>query len=218
MDVLTSLPAFVLAVPLISASPGPAMALIFRRAALRGLRGAVPTVLGLEFGLYRWALFAGVGFAAFVAASEAAYLVLRVVGAGVLLVLGVRALCAAWRDRGATAAEPPPAPAPGRRRWWGAFAEGVIVQLANPKATVFMIAVYPQFVPAGGPVFATTAVLGLLQITLETGLYLALAAGVARAGSWFRRPRIRRRLEAVSGTVLIGLGLRVAVWNPRRSR
>jgi threonine/homoserine/homoserine lactone efflux protein len=74
-----------------------------------------------------------------------------------------------------------------------------------------MIAFYPQFVPADGPVFATTAVLGLLQITLETGLYLALAAGVARAGDWFRRPRIRARLEAVSGTVLVGLGLRVAM-------
>jgi threonine/homoserine/homoserine lactone efflux protein len=66
-------------------------------------------------------------------------------------------------------------------------------------------------VPAEGPVFLTTAVLGLLQITIETGLYLALAAGVARAGTWFRRPTIRRRLEAVSGTVLVGLGLRVAV-------
>jgi threonine/homoserine/homoserine lactone efflux protein len=88
------------------------------------------------------------------------------------------------------------------------------VQLANPKAAVFMIAFYPQFVPADGPVFATTAVLGLLQVTLETALYLALAAGVARAGAWFRRPRIRIRLEAVSGTVLVGLGLRVAVSSP----
>ena len=206
MDLFSSLPAFVLAVLLISASPGPAMALIFRRAALRGLRGAVPTVLGLELGLYVWALFAGAGFAALVAASEVAYLVLRVVGAAVLLYLGARALWAAWRGAPAVEAEP----VAGRRRWWGAFAEGVVVQLANPKAAVFMIAFYPQFVPADGPVFATTALLGLLQITLETGLYLALAAGVARAGTWFRRPRIRRRLEAVSGTVLVALGLRVA--------
>ena len=207
MDVLSSLPAFVLAVLLISASPGPAMALIFRRAALRGLRGAVPTVLGLELGLYLWALFAGAGFAALVAASEVAYLVLRVVGAGVLLVLGFRALRTAWRGEPAVVAE---APELGRRRWWSAFGEGVVVQLANPKAAVFMIAFYPQFVPADGPVFATTALLGLLQISLETVLYLALAAGVARAGTWFRRPRIRRRLEAVSGTVLVGLGVRVA--------
>jgi threonine/homoserine/homoserine lactone efflux protein len=59
-------------------------------------------------------------------------------------------------------------------------------------------------------VFATTALLGLLQITIETALYLGLAAGAARADAWFR-PRIRGRLEAVGGTVLVALGLRVAV-------
>jgi threonine/homoserine/homoserine lactone efflux protein len=208
VEVLSTLPAFLLAVLLISASPGPAMALIFRRAALRGLRGAVPTVLGLEAGLYVWALFAGAGFAALVAASEVAYLVLRIVGAVVLVYLGIKAWRAAWCDGGEAAPAPP---APTRGRWWSAFGEGLLVQLANPKAAVFMIAFYPQFVPADGPVFTTTALLGLLQITVETGLYLALAAGVARAGAWFRRPRIRRRLDAVSGTVLVGLGLRVAV-------
>jgi threonine/homoserine/homoserine lactone efflux protein len=211
VDVVASLPAFVLAVLLISASPGPAMALIFRRAALRGLRGAVPTVLGLELGLYVWALFAGAGFATLVAASEVAYLVLRIVGAAVLLYLGAKALRTAWRERrGGGATEAATAEPVSGHRWWSSFGEGVVVQLANPKAAVFMIAFYPQFVPADGPVFGTTALLGLLQITLETGLYLALAAGVARAGGWFRTPRIRRRLEAVSGTVLIGLGLRVA--------
>jgi threonine/homoserine/homoserine lactone efflux protein len=211
VDVVSSLPAFVLAVLLISASPGPAMALIFRRAALRGLRGAVPTVLGLELGLYVWALFAGAGFAALVAASEVGYLVLRVVGAAVLLYLGLKAWRTAWlarRNGAPVVADEVPVVA--GRRWWTSFGEGLLVQLANPKAAVFMIAFYPQFVPADGPVFATTALLGLLQITIETVLYLGLAAGVARAGAWFRRPRIRRRIEAVSGTVLVGLGLRVA--------
>jgi threonine/homoserine/homoserine lactone efflux protein len=172
----------------------------------------VPTVLGLELGLYLWALFAGAGFAALVAASEVAYLVLRVVGAVVLLYLGLRAWRAVWRERRDPGApgEPPPA-GPPQRRWWGSFAEGVVVQLANPKAAVFMIAFYPQFVPAEGPIFTTTALLGLLQITIETALYLALAAAVASAGTWFRRPRIRRRLEVVSGSVLVGMGVRVAV-------
>jgi threonine/homoserine/homoserine lactone efflux protein len=210
-SVWASLPAFVLAVLLISASPGPAMALIFRRAALRGLRGAVPTVLGLELGLYAWALFAGAGFAALVAASEVGYLVLRVVGAAVLLYLGGKAWRTAWLTRREDAtASGKEAPLVVGRRWWTSFGEGLLVQLANPKAAVFMIAFYPQFVPADGPVFVTTALLGLLQITIETVLYLALAGAVARAGAWFRRPRIRRRLEAVSGTVLVGLGLRVA--------
>src|SRR3712207_3238453 len=167
VDVVSSLPAFVLAVLLISASPGPAMALIVRRAALRGLPAAVPTVLGLELGLYVWALVAGGGFAALVAASEVAYLVLRVVGAVVLLVLGVRAWRAAWRDTGEEVAAPV---RPTARGWWTGFGEGLLVQLANPKAAVFMIAFYPQFVPAEGPVFATTALLGLLQDRKSTRL------------------------------------------------
>ena len=206
-SVVVSLPAFLGAVLLIAASPGPAMALIVRRAALRGLRGAVPTVLGVELGLYAWALFAGAGFAALVAASRLAYLVLRVVGAAVLVYLGVRA----WRSRGDVEAGEEPVAVGWRHSWAGSFAEGALVQLANPKLAVFMIAFYPQFVPASGPVFATTALLGLLQVTLETAVYLGLAAGVARAGAWFRRPRIRRRFEALSGAVLVGLGVRLAV-------
>ena len=102
MDLLATLPAFVLAVLLVSASPGPAMALILRRAAVQGRRGAVPTVLGLELGLYVWALLAAAGFAALVAVSEVAWLVLKVVGAGVLLYLGIRA----WRSALASARGP----------------------------------------------------------------------------------------------------------------
>ena len=68
------------------------------------------------------------------------------------------------------------------------------MQLANPKAAVFLMAFYPQFVPAGQPLFTAPAALALLQVTLGTMLYLGLAAGVARAGAWFRRPRVRQRL------------------------
>jgi threonine/homoserine/homoserine lactone efflux protein len=205
VDLLATLPAFLLAIVLMSASPGPAMALVLRRAALRGTRAAVPTVLGLEAGLYLWALAAGAGLAALVAASGTAYTVLRVVGAGVLLWLGLRAWWTAWTDRGDVDTGPPR-----RHSSRGAFVEGLVVQLANPKAAVFMFAFYPQFVPRDGPVLAWTAGLAALQVVVETGLYLGFAAAVGRASGWFRRPRIRRRLEVVSGTVLVGLGLRVA--------
>jgi threonine/homoserine/homoserine lactone efflux protein len=207
VDVIEILPAFLLAVLLISASPGPAMALILRRAALRGTRAAVPTVLGLEAGLYLWALAAGAGLAAVVAASEVAYTVLRVVGAAVLLVLGLRAWRAAWVGRH-EGTEPVAVGGHSRR---GAFAEGLVVQLANPKAAAFMFAFYPQFVPDDGPVLLWTAALALTQVLIETTLYVGLAAAVGRASGWFRRPRVRSRLDAASGTVLVGLGVRVAV-------
>lgn len=207
-----SLPTFLAAVILISASPGPAMALIIRRAALRGFRASVPTVLGLEAGLYVWAILAGAGLAAVVAASEVAYNVLRILGAAVLLILGLQAWRAAWRSRQDEPTSAPMSAPAGRWRsgWWAAFGEGAIVQLANPKAAVFMFAFYPQFVPDDRPLLATTAGLAAVQVVVETGLYLALAVSVGRAGAWFQRPRIRRRFEVLSGTVLVALGLRVA--------
>lgn len=208
VDIVASLPAFLLAVVLISASPGPAMALITRRAALRGTRAAVPTILGLEAGLYIWALAAGAGLAALVAASESAYLVLRIVGAIVLIGLGVRAWRTAWADRGG---EEPAEYAPTTRSGWVAFGEGSLVQLANPKAAVFMFAFYPQFVPADRPLLQTTALLALLQVAVEICLYLSLALAVGRASAWFRQRRVRRRIETASGAVLIGLGIRMAV-------
>ena len=204
MDLL----AFLLAVLVVTATPGPAMALIVRRAGLQGFRPAVATVLGLEAGLFTWAVLAGLGLAALVAASEVAYLVLRVLGAGVLLYLGVRALIAARRHTDE------PDVAARRHRPWRAFGEGLLVQLANPKAAVFVLALYTQFVPSDARVLRTVLLLAALQVFVETVLYLALAAAVGSAGAWFRRSGVRRALDAVSGTVLVALGLRVAVTAP----
>ena len=208
MDV-GSLPAFLLAVLIIAASPGPAIVLILQRAGAHGFRAAVPTVLGLELGLFVWALAAGTGMAALVAASETAFLVLRVAGAIFLAYLGVRAIRSGWRLRGRDDTDPLPRvePPKGHR----AFAEGLLVQLANPKAAVFLFAFYPQFVPADGPVLAATVALGLIQVSFETVLYLALAAVVGRAAAWFSRTRVRRRLDYASGVVLLALGARVAL-------
>ena len=205
-----ALPAFLLAVLVIAASPGPAMALIFQRAGAHGFRAAVPTVLGIEVGLFIWALAAGAGLAALVAASEVAFWILRILGAGFLLFLGIRALRSGWRlrDRDGVSALPEP---PRRRSHAGAFAEALVVQLANPKAALFLFAFYPQFLPTRGPVLGPTIVLGLIQVSVETVLYLGLAAAVGRASAWFGRTRIRRRLDYVSGAVLVGLGLRVAL-------
>ncbi len=211
MDLLASLPAFVAAVVLVSATPGPAVALILRRASLVGFRAAMATVFGLELGLFVWALLAGLGFSALVAGSEAGFLALRVVGVVVLLALGFRSLRAAWRLRHDQAAVVVAPVGPSRRGRGWLFGEGLVVQLANPKAAVFLLALYPQFVPAGRPVLPTTGALAMLQVSIETALYAGLAAGAGRAGGWFRRTTVRRRLEAVTGSVLVALGLRVGL-------
>ena len=209
---VTNLPAFVLAVVLVSASPGPAFALVVRRTALRGLGYGVAAIAGLEIGLYLWALLVASGFAV-VAASEAGYVALKVVGCCVLLWLAFRSFRAWYAERGRpddlASDQVLPAPPARGRRW--AVGEGFVVQMANPKAAVFLLALYPQFVPDDRPLFATTAVLGVLQVAVECCVYGVLALGVARANRWFRRSAVRRRLEAVTGAVLLALGVRLAV-------
>ncbi len=206
---MAALPGFVVAVVLISASPGPAMTLVLRRASVLGFRSAIATVAGLEVGLYAWALVVAAGFATVVGASPVAYVALQVIGTCVLLYLGGKALWAA-ASPGSPAAGAVPAGS-GDTRPLRLFSEGLLVQLANPKAAMFLLALYPQFVPPGRPLFATTALLGLLQVGIETVLYGALAAGVAKAGTWLRRPRTKQWLEGVSGLVLLALAVRLAL-------
>ena len=67
-----------------------------------------------------------------------------------------------------------------------------------------------MFIPSGYPVLPTTLALASLQVVVEACLYLGLAVGVGRAGRAFGSSKVRARLEAVSGTVLVGLGIRVA--------
>jgi threonine/homoserine/homoserine lactone efflux protein len=197
--------AFIAAVALLAMIPGPATALIVRRSAVYGTRAALPVVAGIELGIYLWAIAAAVGLAAVVAASEAAYVVLRIVGACVLIVLGVQAWRAARHAE--DAAMPASIGTPGWR--WSAGA-GVLTNLANPKAAVFAFAFYPQFIPAGADVLATTMLLGVLQVVVDATWYVMLALLVGRARDFFSRAAVRRRLERITGTVLIGLGVRLA--------
>jgi threonine/homoserine/homoserine lactone efflux protein len=226
VDLITSLPAFLAFVVAVSAVPGPAVILILRRSAVHSGRATVPLVLGLETALVLWALAAAFGLAALIAVSEVAYAVLRVSGTVVLVVLGALAVRTAWRmrlaardgrtdehdvlaqaglDEGTTPL--PSARALTARR---AYVEGLATNLANPKAAVFMIAFFPQFIPHGYPVVPSTLALAAVQVTVETGLYCGLAFGVSRARHVLAHPRARAAIEAVSGTVLLGLGVKIA--------
>jgi threonine/homoserine/homoserine lactone efflux protein len=203
-----ALAAFLVAVALGAMVPGPTTALVVRRGAVDGFRAAVPLVLGIEAGLYTWIIASAVGVAAVVAASETAYTVLRFVGAGVLLVLGIQAWLASLRIRDEAPIEVEPVAA---ERWWRAGLTGAVTQLSNPKVAVFMVAFFPQFIPATSNVLLTTLLLGLVEVVVDGGWYLLLAIFAGKAGKVIVRPKFRRTLERATGTVLIGLGVRMAV-------
>jgi threonine/homoserine/homoserine lactone efflux protein len=74
-----------------------------------------------------------------------------------------------------------------------------------------MVAFFPQFVPAESNVLLTTLLLGLLQVVVDGGWFLLMAALVGKARKLFAKAKFRRRLERATGTVLIGLGVRMAL-------
>jgi threonine/homoserine/homoserine lactone efflux protein len=91
------------------------------------------------------------------------------------------------------------------------FRQGVISNLGNPKMAVFFTSMLPQFAPAGGGAFAVLLAFGLLFVTLTLAWLSVYAVVIARVGDVLRRPTVRRLLDAVTGAVLVALGLRVAV-------
>ena len=182
---------------LLSLLPGPATALVVRSAAVHGRRSAFLTVLGNSTGIVFWAVASVLGISALVAASETAFVVLRVVGAVVLVYLGVQAIRKTAVIKGDE-------PGVARSSYW----QGLITSGANPKLAVFFIALLPQFVPPGAPVLPWTLAMALILICVDLVYFTALAWAVSRA----KRAVVgSRRIERLTGAVMIGLGLRVAL-------
>jgi threonine/homoserine/homoserine lactone efflux protein len=192
---------------LLTLTPGAATAMVIRSAIRGGWRCGVRTVAGNEVGVIAWALLSVLGISALVAASAVAFVALKVVGAGVLVYLGAQSLLHARRRPGSPAVQVA-APAIMRPR---AFRDGVITSLANPKLAVFFVALLPQFVHRRGAVLASTVAMAGLIIVFDFAWYTALAVAVGRARSSIAETRLARCAERVSGTVLIALGVRVAI-------
>jgi RhtB (resistance to homoserine/threonine) family protein len=189
---------FVPIAALLSVVPGPGTAMVVRSSLRDGWRAGVLTVAGNEVGVVVWALLSVVGVSALVAASEVAFAALKLVGAAALIWLGVQSL------RGS-----PPAELAERRG--GAFRAGLITSIANPKLAVFFVALFPQFVDPGASVLPTTLLMATLIVVFDFAWYTSLAVMVSRAKTGLMRSRIGRWMERVTGSVLVGLGVRVAL-------
>jgi threonine/homoserine/homoserine lactone efflux protein len=187
---------------LVSVTPGPATALVVRSAALHGRREAMLTTLGNSTGILMWALASVLGISALIAASETAFWVLKVVGAVVLVWLGVQAL------RGRKAADAADDAVRTRR---SAYGTGLMTSFANPKLAVFFIALFPQFLHHGQSVLLTTLAMALLLIAVDLVYFSLLAIVVSRAKHAVVGSTLARRVERLTGAVMIALGVRVAL-------
>ncbi|MFI6013573.1 LysE family translocator [Streptomyces sp. NPDC051243] len=202
----TTLIAFLGACTLVAAAPGPSTVLIIKQS-LHSRRSGFLTVLGNETGVFIWGVVAAFGLTALLTASETAYDVMRIVGAVVLVGFGVQALRAARRAKGAEEVAWQGAPKSG----WASYRGGLLLNLLNPKAAVFAMSFLPQFVPEGAPHLPTMIGLAALWAVYEVGYYGLYVWFVGRMKSVLSRAGVRRRLEQVSGGVLLLLGARMAL-------
>ncbi|MGW0651824.1 LysE family translocator [Streptomyces umbrinus] len=204
---LSTLLAFLGACTLIAASPGPSTVLIIRQS-LQSRRAGFLTVLGNETGVFVWGVVAAFGLTALLAASEMAYDVMRVVGAVVLVVFGVQML---WQARRAEGVADDGLGEGGGKSGWASYRTGLLINLANPKAAIFAMSFLPQFVPEGAPHLPTMVGLAALWAVYEIGYYSLYVWFVGRMKTVLSRAGVRRRLEQVSGGVLLLLGARLAL-------
>jgi threonine/homoserine/homoserine lactone efflux protein len=200
---VTSLVAFVGIAAVVIVTPGPDTALTIRNSLAGGRRAGVLTALGVSTGQACWTAAASAGVAALLVASEPVFRALRLVGAAYLVWLGAQALWSAWS--GVRRHE-----RPGPRRT-APFRQGLLSNLANPKMAVFFTSLLPQF---GSASFGALLGLGLLFCTMTLAWLAAYAFAVARAGDVLRRSNVRRAVDAVTGTVLVAFGARLAAERP----
>lgn len=189
-------------------TPGPDTALTIRNTLLGARRAGIFTALGVSTGQAIWALATSLDIAALLAASEPAFMALKLFGAAFLIYLGVQSLLAAIRGT-----ERPEVQRGAGLEPRVAFRQGVISNLGNPKMAAFFPSLLPQFASADGT-FGALLLLGLVFSAMTLVWLTAYASAVARAGAFLRKTSVKRVLDALVGAVLVALGLRVAA-NPR---
>jgi threonine/homoserine/homoserine lactone efflux protein len=196
--------AFFAVAALVIVTPGQDTALTVRNSLLGGQRGGTFTAAGVAAGQAVWTLAASAGLAALLVASEPAFIAVKVLGAAYLVFLGAQSIVHAVRGHARVTTTRAKELTPR-----AAFRQGLVSNLGNPKMAVFFSSLLPQFVP-GAPTFASLFALGIVFCAMTFAWLSLYAAVVERAGAVLRRPRVRRWLDAVTGTVLVALGLRVA--------
>jgi threonine/homoserine/homoserine lactone efflux protein len=208
MPTTAQLLAFFAASVVFIALPGPSVLFAIGRALTVGRRDALLSVTGNALGLLVQVAFVAVGLGALVEASATAYTVLKLVGAGYVIYLGIQAIRHRADARLALTAPDKARPAGP----WRAISAGFVVGATNPKTTVFFAAFLPQFMNDAAPATPQLLLLGLLfgMLALCQDSALALIAGQARM--WFARsPKRLDHLSVVGGVTMVGLGTSLAL-------
>jgi threonine/homoserine/homoserine lactone efflux protein len=196
--------AFFIASALLAIAPGPDNIFVLTQSALHGKLSGLMVVFGLCTGLLVHTGAVAFGVAVIFQASALAFTMLKFIGGGYLLYL-------AWH---AFQASPEKISMQGGQKKGGGvlFRRGIIMNVTNPKVSIFFLAFLPQFAdPQRGPISLQMVVLGVIFIFATVLVFGAVAMIGGVLGDWLNRSeRAQRTMNRITGTVFIGLALKLA--------
>jgi len=215
MPPLETILIFAAASALLTISPGPAMFYIMSRSLGQGAAAGAVSAGGALAGGLCHLIAAGAGLSAVFAYSPLLYATIKYLGALYLIYLGLRFfLPAAGSGPGQGAGQGTARPLAGPRR---VFLQGIVVELLNPKTTLFFLSFLPQFIdPALGPALPQVLVLGAVYAAVSLPIDLMVAfGGGAVAAVLAGRLWLARLQRWLTGSLLVGLGLHLALGERR---
>ena len=201
---LESISAFIVASALLSIAPGPDNIFVLTQSALYGKKSGILVTLGLCTGLSVHTTAVALGIAATFQTSVIAFTVLKMVGAVYLGYL-------AWQAFRASASKIN-APGSNVRSSVALYRRGIIMNVTNPKVSIFFLAFLPQFTsPEHGPIAPQIFFLGGIFIVVALVIFSAIALLAGVLGRWLHRsPKIQLYLNRIAGTVFGLLALKLA--------
>ncbi|MDP8938765.1 MAG: LysE family translocator [Actinomycetota bacterium] len=202
----TSLILFLTASLALIVTPGPDMIYVVTRGVAQGRAAGLVSVWGACSGLIVHTMLASVGLSALLRSSATAFMVVKYAGAVYLISLGIKAFLG--RENFSVAREPAPTLKLGK-----VFFQGLASNLLNPKIALFFLAFLPQFVSlASGNAALHMLILGLVFTTLALLVFNVIAYYSGALGNWLgKKPGFANDLRWLTGSVLVGLGLRLAL-------
>jgi len=197
---------------LLTVTPGADTMLVIRSVMSRGREAGLMTTLGISCGLLVHGVLSGLGVSLILLRSAMLFEAVKLIGAGYLIYLGAKSLWSLRRGTGQALVES----AAGQETVthqpaWRSFSEGMLNNVLNPKVAIFYLAFLPQFISPGDNVLGKSILLagihwgeGIVWLSMVTLL-------LSRVRIWLTNSRVRQSIEAVTGTVLIAFGVRLAL-------